>query len=119
MSVRLFLDLTFPLRTVRDIQIDEDLREASGRLDQTDPYVEGELHQWLEFDDRSAPTYDDENGAKVPTEDEPALPKGSAIEDREPVMRIPMSVSHASRIYTPRVGPPASPKKRELPRYTN
>ena len=29
--------LTFPLRTVRDIQIDEDLREASERLDQTDP----------------------------------------------------------------------------------
>ena len=106
--------LTFPLQIVRDIQIDEDLREASGRLDQTDPYVEGELHQWLELDYRGAPTdNDDDNGAKTPTEDEPALPE-SAIEDREPMVRILLPVPRASRIYTPRVGPPASPKKREL-----
>ena len=103
--------MTFPLRTVRDIQIDEDLHEASERLDQTDPYVEGEL---LELEDRNAPTDDDEDGAKTPTGDEPALPEDSAIEDREPVVRIPMPVPRASRIYTPRVGPPASPKKREL-----
>ena len=116
MSARSFRDLlTFPLRTVRDIQIDEDLREASERLDQTNPYVEGELHQWLELDDRGAPTDDgDDDGAKTPTEDEPALPEGSAIEDREPVVRIPLPVPRASRIYSPRVGPPASPKKREL-----
>ena len=31
--------VTFLLRTVRDIQIDGDLREASERVDQTDPYV--------------------------------------------------------------------------------
>ena len=54
--------LTFPLRTVRDIQIDEDLREASERLDQTDPYVEGEL---LELDDGNVPPDDDENGEMV------------------------------------------------------
>ena len=38
----------------------------------------------------------------------------SAIEDREPVVRIPMPVPRGSRIYTPRVGPPAPPRKREL-----
>ena len=48
------------------------------------------------------------------TEDEPALPEDSAIEDREPVARIPMPVPRASHIYTPRVGPQASSKKREL-----
>ena len=73
------------------------------------------MHQWLELDDRGAPTDDDDDdGAKTPTEDEPALPEGSAIEDREPVVRIPLPVPRASRIYTPRVGPPASPKQREL-----
>ena len=90
------------------------MHEASRRLDQTDPYVESELHQWLELYNRGAPTNDDEDSAKTPTEDESALPKGSAIENREPLVRIPMFVPRASRIYTPRVGPPASPKKREL-----
>jgi len=33
--------VTFPLKAVRDIQIDEDLREASERLEQNDPFVEG------------------------------------------------------------------------------
>ena len=68
----------------------------------------------LELEDKNAPTDDDEDGAKTPTEDEPAFPEDSAIEDREPVVRIPMPIPRASRIYTPRVGPPASPKKREL-----
>ena len=35
--------VTFPLKTVRDIQIDEGLREAFERLGQIDPFVEGEL----------------------------------------------------------------------------
>ena len=103
--------LTFPLRTVRGIQIEEDLREASERLDQTDPYVEGKS---LELDDGNLPPNDDEDGAKTPTEEEPASPEDSAIEDREPVVRISMPVPRAPGIYTPRVGPPASPKKREL-----
>ena len=60
------------------------------------------------------PTDDDEDGAKIPTEYEPALSEGSAIEDREPVVRILMSVPRAPRIYTPRGAFPASPKKREL-----
>ena len=103
--------LTFPLRTVRDIQIDEDLREAPERLDQTDPYVEGEL---LELDDGNLPPDDGEDGAKIPTEEEPTPPEDSAIEDREPVVGFPLPIPRASGIYTPRVGPPAPPKKREL-----
>ena len=106
--------LTFPLRTVRDIQIDQDLHEAYERLDQTDPCVEGELNQWLELDDRGAPTDNDEDGAKTPTGHEPALPERGATEDRERMVRIPMPVRRASRIFTSRIEPPASPKKREL-----
>ena len=53
--------LTFPLKTVRDIQIDEDLREASERLEQSDPFVEGEL---LELEDGNLPP-DDDDGATV------------------------------------------------------
>ena len=107
--------LTFPPRTVRDIQINEDLREVSELFDQTDPYVEGKLHQWLELDNRGPPTdVDNEYGAKTPIEDQPALLEGSAIEDRESVVRIRLPVSCASSIYTSRIGPPALPKKRKL-----
>ena len=55
--------LTFPLRTVRDIQIDGDLRGASERLEQSDPFVEGEL---LELEDGNLLPDDGENGAKTP-----------------------------------------------------
>ena len=42
-------------------------------------------------------------------------PEDSAIaEDPEPVVGIPLPIPRASRTYTPRVGPPAPPKKREL-----
>ena len=68
--------LELSLRTVRDIQIDGDLPEACRRLDQTYPSGEGELHQVLDLEDRGAPTDDDEDGAKTPTEDEPALLEG-------------------------------------------
>ena len=56
--------VTFPLKTVRDIQIDEDLREASARLEQTDPFVDGEL---LELADENLPPDDEGDGAKTPT----------------------------------------------------
>ena len=65
--------LTFPLRTARDIQIDEDLREASERFEQSDPFVEGEL---LELEDGNLPLDDGEDGAKTPTEEELAPPAG-------------------------------------------
>ena len=68
----------------------------------------------LELDDGNLPPDDGEDGAKTPTEEELAPPEDSAIEDREPVVGIPLPVPRASRIYTPRVGPPAPPKKREL-----
>ena len=104
--------LTFPLRTVRNIQIDEDLREASERLGQSDPFVEGEL---LELEDGSLPPDDEDDGAKTPTEEEVNPLEDSAIaEDPEPVVGIPLPIPRASRIYIPRVGPPAPPKKREL-----
>ena len=59
--------VTFPLKTVRDIQIDEDLREAFGRFGQIDPFVEGEL---LELEDGSLPPHDEDDGAKTPTGEE-------------------------------------------------
>ena len=104
--------LTLPLKTVRDIQIDEDLREASEHLEQSDPFVEGEL---LELEDGNLLPDDDDDGAKTPTEEEVNLPEDSAIaEDLEPVVGLPLPIPRASGIYTPRVGPPAPPKKREL-----
>ena len=51
----------------------------------------------------------------LPRRSLPPRPEDSAIEeDREPVVSIPLPIPRASRIYTPRVGPPAPPKKREL-----
>ena len=58
--------LTFPLKTVRDIQIDEGLREASECLGQSDLFVEGEL---LEFEDGNLPPNGEDDGAKTPTEE--------------------------------------------------
>ena len=91
--------LTFALRSIRDIQINEDLRKASERLGQIDLSVEGELHQWLQLDDQGALEDDsDDDGAKTQTEEEPALAESSAIEDREPVVRILVRVPPASHV---------------------
>ena len=105
--------MTFPLKTVRDIQIDWDLREASGRLEQSDPFVDGEL---LELADEQLPLDDEDEGAKTPTgEGVNPAPDDSVITDGPDQSEgIPVRVPRASHIYIPRVGPPAPPKKREL-----
>ena len=105
--------VTFPLKTVRGIQIDEDLREASERFEQTDPFVEGEL---LELGHGSLPPDDEDDSAKTPSGEEvnPVPEDSAAANDRDPSEGIPLPVPRASRICIPRVGPPAPPKKREL-----
>ena len=75
--------------------------------------VEGELLEL--FDDHLHPD-DEDDGAKTPTGEEvnPA-PEDSAVADYpDPSEGIPVRVPRASRIYIPRVGPPAPPEKREL-----
>ena len=105
--------VTFPLKTVRDIQIDEDLREASERLEQSDPFVEGDL---LELEDGGSLPDDENDGAKTPTGEEvdPPLEDSAANDGLDPSEGIPLRIPRASRIYIPRVGPPAPPTKREL-----
>ena len=103
--------ITYPLRTVRELQVDEDLREALellAHLAETDPFIEGDL---LEIEDDGAHP-DEDDGAKIPiAEDVNPEPEDSAIAD-EP--GVPLRIPRARRIYIPRVGPPAPPKKREL-----
>ena len=105
--------VSFPLKTVRDIQINEDLREAPERLEQTDPFVEGEL---LELADENLPPDDEDDGAKTPTgaEVNPVPVDSAAADDPDPSEGIPLRIPRATRIYIPRVGPPAPPKKRDL-----
>ena len=115
--------ITFPLRTVRDLEVDKDLRAASERLDQFEPVIEGEVLELAdgELDDGGAPP-----DSSAPLESDAALEDGdtprsggspaadgigaSLDEDAGVLVRIP----RASRIYCPRIGPPAPPTKREL-----
>ena len=98
--------VTFPLKTVRDIQIDEDLREASERLEQSDPFVESEL---LELADEQLTPDDKDDGARTPTGEEVnPVPEDSTIaDDPDQSDGVPVRIPRASRIYIPRVGPPA------------
>jgi len=62
------------------------------------------------------PPDDVDDGAKTPTGEEvDPPPEDSAIaDDPDPSEGIPVRIPRASRIYIPRVGPPAPPTKREL-----
>ena len=115
--------ITFPLRTVRDIEVDKDLRAASEQLDRFEPVIEGEVLELAdgELDDGGAPP-----DSSAPLESDAALEDGdtplsggppsadgigaSLDDDAGVLVRIP----RASRIYCPRIGPPAPPTKREL-----
>ena len=88
-------------------------RHLNALHEQTDPLVEGEL---LELADEDLPPDDEDDGAKTPTGEEviPVPEDSAAADDPGPSEGVPLCVPRASRIYIPRVGPLAPPKKREL-----
>ena len=101
--------VTFPLRTVRDIQIDTDLREASERLERTDPVIEGDLP---ELQDQDVDP-DDLDGAKTPTgnddNDQAAADPEPDPDDPDTQDGVLVRVPRASRIYILRMGAPPIP----------
>ena len=107
----------YPLRNARDILADEDLLEATKRLQESEPVIEGELPLELEdgvFEGGKDPDPDlldieaAGEGTITPTgeEDAEAGPSSSA--------RPPARAPRGSRIFIPRVGPPPPPKKKEI-----
>ena len=96
--------LIYPLRQVRDDQVDNDLLKAAEGLDETEPVVEGDEELPTEAVEDELP-----EGNVTPTGEE----QPEAVEDEErPVgdgtlVRIP----RGSRIFIPRVGAPPPPER--------
>ena len=101
--------LLYPLRQVRDIQIDSDLLKASEGLEETEPVVEGEEELPTEAVEDELP-----DGNVTPTGEE--QPEEAVGDEEQPVgdgtlVRVP----RGSRIFIPRVGAPPPPARPPAP----
>jgi hypothetical protein len=96
--------LIYPLRQVRDVQVDNDLLKASEGLDETEPVIEGDEELQVDVVEDELP-----EGNVTPIGEE----QPEAVEDEEqPVgdgtlVRIP----RGKRLFIPRVGAPPPPER--------
>ena len=96
--------LIYPLRQVRDVQIDSDLLKAAEGLEETEPVVEGDEEQPTEAVEDELP-----KGNETPLGEE--QPEAAEDEERPVGDGTLVRIPRGSRIFIPRVGAPPPPER--------